>query len=71
MHIYKELSFVGDKPAFDEFKRIAPSFASGGSTQNLIVCVTILHSTTSEKKWIKLKCLFTMALIHGEQEFSK
>lgn len=29
MHIYKELSFVGDKPAFDEFKRIAPSFASG------------------------------------------
>ena len=29
MHIYKELSFVGDKTAFDEFKRIAPSFAKG------------------------------------------
>ena len=29
MHIYKELSFVGDKPGFDEFKRNAPSFARG------------------------------------------
>lgn len=29
MHIYKELSFVGDKPAFDSFKREAPSFAKG------------------------------------------
>lgn len=29
MHIYKELSFVGEKLAFDEFKRIAPSFAHG------------------------------------------
>ena len=27
--IYKELSFVGDKPAFDSFKREAPSFAKG------------------------------------------
>ena len=29
MHIYKELSFVGDKPAFDAFKNNAPSFATG------------------------------------------
>lgn len=29
MHIYKELSFVGDKPAFDAFKKDAPSFAGG------------------------------------------
>lgn len=29
MHIYKELSFVGDKPAFDEFKQIAPTLVSG------------------------------------------
>lgn len=25
MHIYKELSFVGDKPALDNFKKIAPT----------------------------------------------
>ena len=29
MRIYKELSFVGDKPALDAFKRKAPSFARG------------------------------------------
>lgn len=29
MRIYKELSFVGEKPALDEFKRNAPSFATG------------------------------------------
>lgn len=29
MHIYKELSFVGDKPALDDFKNNAPSFVSG------------------------------------------
>ena len=29
MHIYKELSFVGDKPAFDAFKENAPSFVRG------------------------------------------
>lgn len=29
MHIYKELSFLGDKPALDEFKRMAPTFVSG------------------------------------------
>lgn len=29
MHIYKELSFLGDKPAFDAFKNNAPSFATG------------------------------------------
>ena len=29
MHIYKELSFVGDKPALDAFKNEAPSFARG------------------------------------------
>ena len=29
MHIYKELSFVGDKPAFDAFKNNASSFAKG------------------------------------------
>lgn len=29
MHIFKELSFVGDKPALDDFKKNAPSFAKG------------------------------------------
>ena len=29
MHIYKELSFVGNKPAFDAFKKSAPSFTVG------------------------------------------
>lgn len=29
MHIYKELSFCGDKPALDEFKKNAPSFVTG------------------------------------------
>lgn len=29
MHIYKELSFVGDKPAFDAFKQIAPTLVRG------------------------------------------
>ena len=29
MYIYKELSFVGDKRSLDEFKRKAPSLASG------------------------------------------
>ncbi len=29
MHIYKELGFVGDKPAFDAFKKNAPSFVRG------------------------------------------
>ena len=32
MRIYKELSFVGDKPALDKFKKIAPSFAVGDWT---------------------------------------
>ena len=32
MRIYKELSFIGDKPALDEFKRIAPAFAIGDWT---------------------------------------
>lgn len=30
MHIYKELSFLGDKTALDEFKKKAPTFARGG-----------------------------------------
>ncbi len=29
MHIYKELSFVGDKPAFDKFKKTAPDLVRG------------------------------------------
>lgn len=29
MHIYKELSFVGNKPALDNFKAIAPTLARG------------------------------------------
>lgn len=29
MHIYKELSFVGRKPAFDLFKQIAPTLVRG------------------------------------------
>lgn len=29
MQIYKELSFVGNKEAFDNFKKIAPSFSHG------------------------------------------
>lgn len=29
MHIHKELSFIGEKPAFGEFKKNAPSFSRG------------------------------------------
>lgn len=29
MHVYKELSFFGDKAALEEFRRLAPTFANG------------------------------------------
>lgn len=29
MHVYKELSIIGEKEDFDEFKRVAPSLAQG------------------------------------------